>query len=384
VYKNISKNWPFLVKYLPPPSQKTPYNIRNQLQKIINSEHILDLTRRKFLTGTMIQTYLNGKMLSDLHPSLNNQFKIDYFIKKSQRFQYPFGFFDNGQYIVLCATKEQTIALSELTHIEIDMAFKRIYGITNEWKVTAYLPWVQKKRDIGETFNFHHIHGEGLGCIIANQYKGQALGLGQYLNSKYPHLTPIEHLQHIYKLCQVHYKWNIDKNKALSSEIRSAMYIVPNLNTQNEVLKILHKIHDCGEPGITGIPSVFSKMDHVIWSQIPNNTNAGESVHANVNRDGHNLSLLAGIESTDVYEKYNVPDTYRNKSELARSIQSEKRAEKRRKGSRQPSNMAKKRKNNCHNKENITEIIDLDDLDKNQHIEQCQKVNNLEYDLLNI
>jgi hypothetical protein len=31
-------------------------------------------------------------------------------------------------------------------------------------------------------------------------------------------------------------------------------------------------------------------------------------------------------ESTDVYEKYNVPDTYRNKSELARSIQSEKRA----------------------------------------------------------
>lgn len=58
--------------------------------------------------------------------------------------------------------------------------------------------------------------------------------------------------------------------------------------------------------------------------------------------------------------------------------------EKRRKGSRQPSNMAKKRKNNCHNKENITEIIDLDDLDKNQHIEQRQKVNNLEYDLLNI
>ncbi|PKY30378.1 hypothetical protein RhiirB3_447439, partial [Rhizophagus irregularis] len=350
VYKNISKNWPFLVKYLPPPSQKTPYNIRNQLQKIINSEHILDLTRRKFLTGTMIQTYLNGKMLSDLHPSLNNQFKIDYFIKKSQRFQYPFGFFDNGQYIVLCATKEQTIALSELTHIEIDMAFKRIYGITNEWKVTAYLPWLE--RDIGETFNFHHIHGEGLGCIIANQYKGQALGLGQYLNSKYPHLTPIEHLQHIYKLCQVHYKWNIDKNKALSSEIRSAMYIVPNLNTQNEVLKILHKIHDCGEPGITA------------WVK--------------------DKLTLDSLESTDVYEKYNVPDTYRNKSELARSIQSEKRAEKRRKGSRQPSNMAKKRKNNCHNKENITEIIDLDDLDKNQHIEQCQKVNNLEYDLLNI
>ncbi|POG72917.1 hypothetical protein GLOIN_2v1773210 [Rhizophagus irregularis DAOM 181602=DAOM 197198] len=205
----------------PPPPRKTPYNIRNQLQKIIDSEHILDLTRRKFLTGTMIQTYLNGKMLSDLHPSLNNQSKIDYFIEKSQRSQYPFSqnvlgvvhkfmkynmsadpyirsirFLDNGQYIILCATKEQTIALSELTHIEIDMAFKRIHGITNEWEVTAYLPRVQKtltfaqiftnietaeayqnlfedllgciERDIGKTFNFYHIYSEGLGCIIAD------------------------------------------------------------------------------------------------------------------------------------------------------------------------------------------------------------------------
>ena len=39
----------------------------------------------------MIQNYLNGKQLSDLHPSLNNQSKIDYFIEKSRRSQYPFG-----------------------------------------------------------------------------------------------------------------------------------------------------------------------------------------------------------------------------------------------------------------------------------------------------
>ena len=32
------------------------------------------------------------------------------------------------------------------------------------------------EKDTGEPFNFHHIHGKGLGCIIANQYKGQALG----------------------------------------------------------------------------------------------------------------------------------------------------------------------------------------------------------------
>jgi hypothetical protein len=102
-------------------------------------------------------------------------------------------------------------------------------------------------------------------------------------------------------------------------------------------------------------------MDRIVWNKTPNNTNAGESAHANVNRDGQNLSILAGVirqvsfanfsvkiyihnvylkflylrgrdfdkrqwESTYVYEQYNVPDSYRDKSELARQIQSEKRA----------------------------------------------------------
>lgn len=423
----------------PPPPYKTPHNIKNQLQNIISNEHILDLTRRKFLTGTMIKNYLNGKQLSDLHPSLNNQSKIDYYIEKARRSQYPFGqnilgvahefmkheiskdpyirsirFLDNGQYIVLCATKQQTKVLSELVYIEIDMAFKRIHGVTNEWEISAYMPRVQKtltfariftnvetadayqnlfedlfgcvEKDMGETFNFHHIHGKGLGCVIADQHKGQALGLGQYLNSKYPHLTPIEHLQHIYKLCQVHYKRNIDKNKQLSSDIRNSMYLIPTLNTQEKVLEVLNKIQSCNEPGaaawakdklvpwvLSGISGAFTKMDSIIWNQTPNNTNAGESAHANVNRDGRNLSL-AGIirgkdfderqwESANVYEQYNVPDSYRNKLGLARSIQAEKRAEKRhnkQSSSSAASGITKKRKGNGRNKENAIEIIDAD------------------------
>jgi len=100
---------------------------------------------------------------------LNNQSKINYFIEKTRRSQHPFGqnvlgivhefmrhekstdpyirsirFLDNGQYIVLCATKQQLKAISELTHMEIDMAFKRINGNTNEWEISAYLPRVQK------------------------------------------------------------------------------------------------------------------------------------------------------------------------------------------------------------------------------------------------
>jgi len=46
---------------------------------------------------------------------------------------------------------------------------------------------------------------------------------------------------------------------------------------------------------LSGISCAFTKMDHIIWNQSPNNTNVGESAHANVNHDGRNLSLLAEI-----------------------------------------------------------------------------------------
>ena len=31
------------------------------------------------------------------------------------------------------------------------------------------------EKNIGKTFNFYYIHRKGLGCIIADQHKGQAL-----------------------------------------------------------------------------------------------------------------------------------------------------------------------------------------------------------------
>ena len=45
---------------------------------------------------------------------------------------------------------------------------------------------------------------------------------------------------------------NIDKNKQLSNEIRNAMYLIPTLNTQEEVLSVLNTIELCDEPGAAG------------------------------------------------------------------------------------------------------------------------------------
>jgi hypothetical protein len=39
----------------------------------------------------MLLAYLNGKSISDLHPSLNNLSKLNYLITKERRIRYPFG-----------------------------------------------------------------------------------------------------------------------------------------------------------------------------------------------------------------------------------------------------------------------------------------------------
>ncbi|CAB4402933.1 unnamed protein product [Rhizophagus irregularis] len=77
------------------------------------------------------------------------------------------------------------------------------------------------------------------------------------------------------------------------------------------------------------ISHVFTKMDHTIWFQTPNNANVGESTHANINCDGRDISLLSGIDSGRVYifiKKYNGSGSYRNKSDLFQSIQVEQRS----------------------------------------------------------
>ncbi|RIA98485.1 hypothetical protein C1645_731699 [Glomus cerebriforme] len=121
------------------------------------------------------------------------------------------GFLNNGQYIILCATKEQTKAISELTHIEINMAYKRIYGITNKWEVVTYLPQVQKR----------------LGYILANQYKEQALV--PTLN------TQEEVLEILNKIC--------------------------NSNEPETIAWVKDKLIPWV---LSGISSAFSKMDHII------------------------------------------------------------------------------------------------------------------------
>ncbi|CAG8811264.1 18838_t:CDS:2, partial [Gigaspora rosea] len=87
---------------------------------------------------------------------------------------------------------------------------------------------------------------------------------------------------------------------------------------------------------LAGLSSAFTKMNVDIWKKTPFNTNVSESAHANINQDGRSLSLLAAIhrgddfdqrqwDSAKTYEKYNIHETYRNKSELSRLTNNSKR-----------------------------------------------------------
>ncbi|CAG8690331.1 10095_t:CDS:2, partial [Cetraspora pellucida] len=74
------------------------------------------------------------------------------------------------------------------------------------------------------------------------------------------------------------------RNKAISDETKKLIYSVTKLNTQEEILNILEKIKKSDEPGT----AAFTKMKADIWNQMPNNTNASESAHANINHDAKN------------------------------------------------------------------------------------------------
>uniref|UniRef100_U9TWL2 Uncharacterized protein n=1 Tax=Rhizophagus irregularis (strain DAOM 181602 / DAOM 197198 / MUCL 43194) TaxID=747089 RepID=U9TWL2_RHIID len=111
-------------------------------------------------------------------------------------------------------------------------------------------------------------------------------------------------------------------------------------------------------------------------------------------RKGHLLNIEPGFQTgteEDVtlindsrkVEKYNIPDSYRDKSELARSIQAEKRAAKKRK-CKQTSSLStvKKQKSNSHNKENDT--IEIIESNGDPCFDQQKKVNALAQETLAI
>jgi hypothetical protein len=70
--------------------------------------------------------------------------------------------------------------------ITIALVLARVY--LKQESATAYQTVFREvfeiaEKDIGRMVKFHHMDGTGIGCIIADAHRGQALGICQYCPS---------------------------------------------------------------------------------------------------------------------------------------------------------------------------------------------------------
>ncbi|PKK61821.1 hypothetical protein RhiirC2_791252 [Rhizophagus irregularis] len=191
------------------------------------------------------------------------------------------------------------------------------------------------KEDINSEICFHYVDGKEIGCILADAYSEQALGI-----------LILIHLKHIYK------NLNIRQKSEIPTEIKKIMYAIPHLKTKAEVLNVLEQIKLTQNKQAIGISKAFTLMPIKTWNFTRFDTNVSELVHANVNRDGISLSFLGAIYSY-IIQTYNVPETYKNKSSLKRMENSEKRLQKRKSNTTKKTNRTiKKQKTTISNIDN--------------------------------
>ncbi|PKC00664.1 hypothetical protein RhiirA5_427857 [Rhizophagus irregularis] len=176
----------------------------------MNDENLSNLTARKFLTKLTLLTYLNGLSLNSIHPSLNNQSKVNYLIAKEKRSKHPhrqnifstvhefiknkdlddayickIKFFQNGQILVLSLTFARVFTNNESVDAYQNM-FAAVFSVVKE--------------DTNSEICFYHIDGKGIGCT---KYQTK---------SKIP------------------------------TEIKKMMYAIPHFETKAKVLNVLEQI----------------------------------------------------------------------------------------------------------------------------------------------
>ncbi|KAJ3924260.1 MAG: hypothetical protein NXY57DRAFT_1092279, partial [Lentinula lateritia] len=168
--------------------------------------------------------------------------------------------------------------------------------------------------DTGSKLEWRHLHASNARDFI---------GLGLHLRERakeFPNkydvhetnrllttLSPYEHLHRIFRLCDVHFKWNIQKSvvsKAVKDKMRS-LSCVTHPHFDQTVQEIAQ------EGGKVGADWVQDKIQRgfafqaicwernfipkLIWQTGDATTNVEEGLHANINLDGIACTILRGI-----------------------------------------------------------------------------------------
>jgi hypothetical protein len=248
-----------------PAATKIPAAKKDQLSSIFRQFGLTEVTARRLLASPMLPVLLDGKTtLSSQHIALNNMDAINHLIRKERLREYPNGTdilgvqhlmtkqlsnpyirqaiqLDDGHFVILCQSIEQSRLLYAVPEIQADKTFRRTrcreFEInsfdpstnclaTNARVFTDYedesgyhqafrLVFETAERDVGHALRWGHlIESQSqpyIQAIIVDEHGGQMKGLAKYFCEKYPQYTADEHISKIVKVCQTHYFRSITK-----------------------------------------------------------------------------------------------------------------------------------------------------------------------------
>ncbi|KAJ7122259.1 hypothetical protein C8R44DRAFT_622063 [Mycena epipterygia] len=191
--------------------------------------------------------------------------------------------------------------------------------------------------DTGSHLKWRHLHAATLDDYedmvlewAADQHRGQAKGLGLYLQALASHmplkadmhqpersiqsLLPYKHLHRIFRLCSNHYYRNITSS-SVSDEVKRLMrslLCMEHENWEGTVAAIEEKGGKVGKDWLKDKESTHFAFQAICWEKsfIPkhiwmsgdSNTNLIESVHLDVNREGVHCTLLGGLQKGQAYD----------------------------------------------------------------------------------
>ncbi|KAF0333005.1 cobalamin biosynthesis protein cobt [Gigaspora margarita] len=280
------------------------------------------------LSCNLIHAYFGVDTLSQIHTSLNNLDRLRYLVGQIQQSQNPYGqgvldFFNDGHILILCMTKDQAIKLQEATYFQMDLTFKYVQGEINMFELNEY--------DDNHQLN------------IA-QAKGLGLALSEIDSSK----DWTEHLIYIFKTCRLLYRRNVT-NQKYSNKTKNLMQNILTAESQYEIQNLLNQITLSSEDGVkdwvefynrpwilASLNHCYSQIDITTLNIIGETTNAAESAHADINREGKGLNLMNAIKRAQkfdnrkfitcaIQDRYGVTKTGRNNGPIAKAAQSIKR-----------------------------------------------------------
>jgi hypothetical protein len=332
----------------------------------------------------MLPVLLDGKTaLSSEHISLTNMDAINHLIRKERLREYPNGTdilgvqhlmtmrltnpyirqaiqLDDGYFVVLCQSVEQSRLFYVVSEIRADKTFRRTRCrefeinsfdpstnglVTNARVFTDYedeigyhqafrLVFETAEQDVGRPIRWGHLVESQadpyIKAIIVDEHGGQMKGLAKYFNEKYPQYNTEEHISKIVKVCQTHYFRSITKlaqkgvskgsfhtySKSNEEEICDILEGLPGHLTLESLAAGLAIIRaetlkpNAAKPLVNWLkhkdlnPWVFkclcfplSLMRRTDWIATSFTTNIGESAHALSQRHGKQLTLVGAIQA---------------------------------------------------------------------------------------